>query len=64
MALLRVGTTALFECAACDGLWVDAATFERLCTNADDQAAMLHQFSRRAEKTAPVRYRKCVRCSS
>src|SRR5687768_16387964 len=45
MALLRIGTTELFECAACDGLWVDAATSERLCTNADDQAAVLHKFS-------------------
>jgi Zn-finger nucleic acid-binding protein/RNA polymerase subunit RPABC4/transcription elongation factor Spt4 len=64
MAQLRVGTTELFECAACDGLWVDAATFERLCTNADDQAAVLHQFSTPgAEKTAPVRYRTCARCA-
>jgi Zn-finger nucleic acid-binding protein len=64
MALFRVGATELFECAACDGLWVDATTFERLCTNADDQAAVLHQFSTPgAEKTAPVRYRKCARCA-
>jgi Zn-finger nucleic acid-binding protein len=64
MALLRVGATELFECAACDGLWVDATTFERLCTNADDQAAVLHQFSTPgAEKTAPVRYRTCARCA-
>ena len=59
-----VGATGLFECAACDGLWVDAATFERLCTNADDQAAVLHQFSTPgAVKAAPVRYRKCARCA-
>jgi Zn-finger nucleic acid-binding protein len=64
MALLHVGTTELFECAACEGLWVDAGTFERLCTNADDQAAVLHQFSTPGEeKTTPVRYRKCVRCT-
>ena len=64
MALLRIGTTELFECAACDGLWVDAATFERLCTNADDQAAVLHKFSTPGiEKAAPVRYRKCARCA-
>ena len=64
MALLGIGTTELFECAACDGLWVDAATFERLCTNADDQAAVLHQFSTPgADKAAPVRYRKCARCT-
>ena len=63
MGLLRLGTTDLFECGSCDGLWVDAATFERLCTNADDQAAVLHQFSTPgAGKAAPVRYRKCARC--
>jgi Zn-finger nucleic acid-binding protein len=64
MAPLRVGTTDLFECGSCDGLWVDAATFEHLCTNADDQAAVLHQFSTPgSEKPAPVRYRKCARCT-
>jgi Zn-finger nucleic acid-binding protein len=64
MTLLRLGTTDLFECGACDGLWVDAATFERLCTNVDDQAAVLHQFSTPGvEKTTPVRYRQCARCT-
>jgi Zn-finger nucleic acid-binding protein len=64
MAPLRVGTTDLFECGSCDGLWVDAATFEHLCTNADDQAAVLHQFSTPGiEKTEAVRYRKCARCT-
>jgi Zn-finger nucleic acid-binding protein len=63
MPLLRVGTTELFECTACDGLWVDAATFERLCASSDEQAAVLHQFSNAgAVKPAPVRYRKCARC--
>jgi Zn-finger nucleic acid-binding protein len=64
MAPLRVGTTDLFECGSCDGLWVDATTFERLCANADDQAAILHQFSTPgAQKAVPVRYRKCARCT-
>lgn len=64
MAPLRVGTTDLFECGACDGLWVDAATFERVCANAGDQAAILHQFSTPgAVKATPVRYRKCARCT-
>jgi Zn-finger nucleic acid-binding protein len=64
MPLLRVGATEMFECAACDGLWVDAATFERLCASSDEQAAVLHQFSTPgAVKTAAaVRYRKCARC--
>ena len=64
MALVRVGATPLFECGSCDGWWVDADAFERLCTNAEDQAAVLHQFpTPGAEKTGPVRYRKCARCS-
>jgi Zn-finger nucleic acid-binding protein len=63
MPLLRVGATEMFECAACDGLWVDAATFERLCASSDDQAAVLHQFSKSGTvKAAAVRYRKCARC--
>jgi len=63
MPLLRVGATEMFECAACDGLWVDAATFERLCASSDEQAAVLHQFSKPGTvKAASVRYRKCARC--
>ena len=63
MAALRVGTTEMFECAKCDGLWVDASTFERLCASADEQAALLHQFSKPGPaKAAAVRYRKCARC--
>lgn len=63
MAALRVGTTEMFECAKCDGLWVDASTFERLCASADEQAALLHQFAKPGPaKAAAVRYRKCARC--
>ena len=63
MALLPVGGSAIFECPACDGLWVDAETFERLCASSDEQTAVLHQFTvPGAEKAAPVKYRKCGRC--
>jgi Zn-finger nucleic acid-binding protein len=64
MALLQVGSAEIFECAACDGLWVDASTFERLCISSEQQAAVLHQFPRPGrEKAAAVRYRKCARCA-
>lgn len=58
-----VGPTALMECAACDGVWVDADAFERLCTDQDLQAAVLHRSAdRTAVTTGPMRYRPCVRC--
>jgi Zn-finger nucleic acid-binding protein len=64
--LLRVdlGATPIFECETCDGVWVDADVFERLCADADSQAAVLHRLPRPSEGAAqgPVRYRPCVRC--
>ena len=63
MALLKVGDAGIFECATCDGLWVDAATFEQLCASAEQQAAILHKFPTPGSgQTAAVRYRKCARC--
>jgi uncharacterized protein with PIN domain len=30
---VAVGKTSLFECASCDGAWVDAQAFEALCAD-------------------------------
>jgi Zn-finger nucleic acid-binding protein len=60
---LTVGTTAMLECQRCDGVWIEAETFERLCADRESQAAVLHQFEgRTAAPAAPVKYRPCVRC--
>src|SRR5262245_17997821 len=62
---LTIGSTQLFECASCDGVWVDADVFERLCTDREAQAAVLPRLSNRtaaAKGVEPVRYRPCVRC--
>jgi Zn-finger nucleic acid-binding protein len=58
-----VGKTALLECAACDGAWIDASGFEALCADGEAQAAVLHRYGggARPAKTA-ITYRKCVRC--
>ena len=65
-ALQRIdlGSTPLLECVACDGVWVDADVFERLCAERESQTAVLHRLSARAEvkATGPVRYRPCLRC--
>lgn len=61
---ISVGATAMLECGRCDGVWVDAAAFERLCADRESQAAVLHQMSERkgAPAAGPVKYRPCPRC--
>jgi Zn-finger nucleic acid-binding protein len=60
---IDVGKTSLLECAACDGAWLDARTFEALCADGEAQAAVLHRYANRAPATtAAVKYRRCLRC--
>jgi Zn-finger nucleic acid-binding protein len=61
---VQVGPTAMLECATCDGVWVDAEDFERLCADRESQQAVLHRLARSAstELSTPVRYRPCPRC--
>jgi Zn-finger nucleic acid-binding protein len=66
MAWVKVGDADLLECDACEGTWLEAATFERICADRESQAALLHQSREPAATTgaatAPVRYRPCLRC--
>jgi Zn-finger nucleic acid-binding protein len=59
-----IGSTPILECSACDGVWVDADVFERLCAQRESQTAVLHRLAPRAaaKATGPVRYRPCLRC--
>src|SRR5688572_1353564 len=41
MALLEIGATALRECAQCLGLWLDVASFEKLCADREQQSVVL-----------------------
>jgi Zn-finger nucleic acid-binding protein len=61
---IDIGSTPLLECAGCDGIWVDADVFERLCAQRESQAAVLQRLAPRAavKTTAPVQYRPCLRC--
>jgi Zn-finger nucleic acid-binding protein len=61
---VAVGVAALLECARCDGVWLDAAQFERICADHEAQAAVLHRQRRDPSVTpaGPVRYRPCLRC--
>jgi Zn-finger nucleic acid-binding protein len=54
----------LHECAKCFGLWLDTPTFERICRDAEHQAAVLGSalvIDGQAALT-PVRYRRCPHC--
>ena len=62
MQAIAVGGTPLFECGTCDGVWMDAETFEAVCADREAQAAVLHRFPARPPKAAAVRYRPCARC--
>ena len=63
MQPLRIGATELRECSGCDGIWLDAAAFERLCADSEARAALLHRLTTAAAPREPrVKYRPCPRC--
>ena len=64
MSQVSVGPASLLECDACDGVWVDAADFERICADRESRAAVLHRWTTAPAGSArqQVRYRPCARC--
>jgi Zn-finger nucleic acid-binding protein len=61
---IEIGPTTILECGRCDGVWVDADVFERLCADRESQAVVVHHLSNRtpAASSDRVRYRPCPRC--
>src|SRR5205807_7922074 len=41
MSSVKIGGEALRECERCGGLWLDVATFDRICANREQQSAVL-----------------------
>jgi Zn-finger nucleic acid-binding protein len=65
MQSVAVGAVTMIECVSCDGLWVDAEAFERMCADRESQAAVLHRGDARAPALEKrVSYRPCVRCGT
>jgi Zn-finger nucleic acid-binding protein len=70
MRWVKVGATDLLECETCDGTWLEAPTFERLCASRESQAGMLNHRPMTAEPAGSVlhkaqegiHYRPCPRC--
>lgn len=63
---VTLGSVEVQECRKCEGLWVDVATFESICRDREQQAAVLggaSPFPSPLELTlAPVRYLRCPDC--
>ncbi len=66
MKQVEVGKSALWECAQCEGTWVDAETVKLICSESDQQAAVLNLPvvpSARHPPDLNFRYVPCPVCS-
>jgi Zn-finger nucleic acid-binding protein len=62
---VAIGATDMFECGGCDGVWVAADVFERICSDRESQAAVLHRAAgARPVAPGPVKYRRCLTCGT
>jgi len=65
LASIAVNELTLLECPACDGVWVDASDFDRICAEREARAAVLARPRATPQDKAPrpvVHYRPCVVC--
>jgi Zn-finger nucleic acid-binding protein len=69
MHWIRIGEVDLLECASCDGTWIEAAAFDKLCADRERQAALARQAielkdTGESPETKPprVKYRPCPQC--
>ena len=66
---VKLGETDVHECARCHGLWVAAETFDRICTDREQQSAVLGTASEmfragKREVNLKVQYVKCPTCTT
>ena len=69
MSSVTVGAEAMRECERCGGLWVDVASFEKICADREQQSAVLgtaspvpgHQITAGSESNR-VSYAPCPHC--
>jgi Zn-finger nucleic acid-binding protein len=60
---LEVEGLDLGECDRCDGMWIDVATFERVCADQEKQAAVLRSMKPpRATAASKIKYVPCPEC--
>jgi Zn-finger nucleic acid-binding protein len=61
---INIGKVMLNECGKCEGLWVDKFSFEQICTDREQQAAILGPAIKvpLSEGREKVRYIRCPEC--
>lgn len=63
MVHVQLGDVDVLECQHCDGTWVAAEMFDRICASAEAQAAVLGRWqSAERGPAGAVRYRPCPVC--
>lgn len=65
MQAMAIGSTTVRECERCSGLWVDVPSFEKICADREQQAAVLGAASpapRGEVSEGKVRYAPCPEC--
>lgn len=63
--LLQIGDVTLDECRKCGGLWSDGETFQTICSDREEQSAVLSYVGSRelnAEPLAQISYVPCPKC--
>src|SRR5436190_23699314 len=67
MRVVAIGSSKVLECASCLGLWLDTQSFERVCADQEQHAAILGNASigslDRSTLQAKVNYVPCPECS-
>jgi Zn-finger nucleic acid-binding protein len=58
--------TPLMECGKCSGLWIDRKSFERICADREEQAAVLGSLVGTPQQHSPLNARRqylpCAKC--
>jgi Zn-finger nucleic acid-binding protein len=68
MNSVTIGATAVRECQNCEGLWLDAHSFEKICTDREQQSAVLGAASpapthAAQDAVSKVSYVPCPECA-
>lgn len=66
LIILQIEEIVLRECERCEGLWVDVETFEEICANHEEQAAVLRVIEQNFHNLHPpkIRYVPCPDCKT
>ncbi len=67
MNSVRLGTTTVEECERCQGIWLDVGSFEKICADREQQAAVLGGASATpaylVNERVVIKYLPCPHCS-